>query len=259
MEERLVKVDLTGKTALVTGASRGIGEAIATALAENGAAVAVNYLTSEARASALVERVRANRGKAAAVEADVSVPEQAQAMVRQAEDALGAPIDILVNNAGSQVALSTIETLTPELWQRVLALNLTAAMVCAKCVVPGMKQKGWGRIVNISSISARSGGGPGGIPYATSKGGLSAFTKGLAKELGPTGITVNAIAPGVILTDIHKRFSTKEDLDDLRQRVPLLRFGRTEEVAGAVLFLASDSASYITGETLAVNGGLRMD
>ena len=149
--------------------------------------------------------------------------------------------------------------MTLELWNKVLAVNLTSAMVCSKCVIPGMKQKGWGRIINISSISARSGGGPGGSHYASAKAGMNSFTKSLAKAFGPYGITANGVAPGVILTELHERFSTKEGLEQLKEMTPLGFLGQPEDVAGAVLFLASDSASYITGETIAVNGGLRMD
>ena len=259
MYRRKVSVDLNGKTALVTGGAKGIGEAISLALAANGAALALNYCSSGARAREMAAAIEADGGRAVCVQADVAEPDEVKRMVREAEAALGDSIDILVNNAGTQVELSTIDSVTPELWQKVLAINLTGAMVCSQCVAAGMREKGWGRIINISSISARSGGGPGGIPYATAKGGLNTFTKGLAKELGPTGVTVNAIAPGVILTEMHEKFSTKEGLDNLKDLVPLKRLGEPEDVSGVVLFLTSDSASYVTGEIIAVNGGLRMD
>lgn len=258
MDRRLLRVDLEGKTALVTGGAKGIGEAISVALAENGADVAVNYLTSEKKAKELVGQFRAKGRKALAIGADVGIVGEAERLVREAQEALG-PIDILVNNAGTQVQLSTIEEMSPELWKRVIAINLNGPMFCARQVIPGMKQKGWGRIVNISSISARSGGGPGGAHYSAAKGGMSTLTKALAKELGPAGITVNAIAPGVILTEIHEKFSTRESLKALQQQTPLGRLGKPEDIPGAVLYLVSDSASYVTGETVAVNGGLRMD
>lgn len=259
MENRLLKVDLKGKLALVTGGAKGIGEAISTVLSDNGAEVVVNYLTSEKKVKELVERLSMSRNNAIALKADVSVPEEVNQMFHKIKKEIGRDIDILVNNAGSQLALSTIEEMPIELWNKVIGINLTGAMLCSKFVIPGMKQKGWGRIINISSISARTGGGPGGGHYASAKAGLSAFTKGLAKELGPTGITVNAVAPGVILTEMHEKFSTRESLESLKKQTPLGRLGQPEEVVGAVLFLASDSASYITGETIAVNGGLRMD
>lgn len=259
MEPKRVHVDLSGKNALVTGGARGIGAAISTALAENGASVAINFHTSEQHASALVERLRGGEKRVLAIRADVTTPADIERMFGEAQERLGEAIDILVNNAGTQIALASVEEMPLEVWSQSLALNLTGAMLCSQCAIPGMKRRAWGRIINISSISARSGGGPGGISYAIAKGGLSTFTKGLAKELGPAGITVNALAPGVILTQIHEKFSTPESLEQLKKTTPLGRLGQPEDVAGAVLFLASDSASYITGETLSVNGGLRMD
>jgi 3-oxoacyl-[acyl-carrier protein] reductase len=228
-------------------------------LAANGADLAVNYLSSEQRAGEIVEQFRSSGSKAVAIKGDVTVAEDVERLVRETGEALGGSIDILVNNAGAQVAHANIEDMTLDLWNKVIALNLTSAMLCAKGIVPGMKRKGWGRIINISSISGRTGGGPKIVPYTSAKAGLIAFTKGLAKELGPSGITVNSIAPGVIMTEIHERFSTKENLESLKKQTPLGRHGQPQDVSGAVLFLASDSASYITGETIAVNGGLRMD
>lgn len=259
MAKRMVAVDLSGKNVLITGAAKGIGEAISKALAAAKANLAINYNTSAQRAESLVEQFRADGLRAVAIQADVSQPDQAERLVSQAQEALGSTIDILVNNAGALIQQSTIEEMTIELWNKVLAVNLTSAMLCAKYVIPGMKQKGWGRIINISSISARSGGGPGGSHYASAKAGMNTLTKSLAKAFGPYGITANAVAPGVILTEMHERFSTKESLEQLKKMTPLGFLGQPEDVAGLVLFLASDSASYITGETIAVNGGLRMD
>jgi len=250
-----IKVDLKNKTALVTGGASGIGAAISSALAENGAKVIVSYLSSERNAKALMGNLQNIRQ---VVKADVSVPGEIETMISEIKEETG-DINILVNNVGTQFALSSVEDMTVELWKKVFDINLTSAMLCSKLVIPGMKRKGWGRIINISSISARSGGGPGGTHYASSKGALSAFTKGLAKELGPAGITVNAVAPGVILTELHEKFSTQENLENLRKMTPLARLGMPEDIAGAILFLASDSAAYITGETIAINGGLRMD
>ena len=259
MERRRLHVDLRGKTALVTGGARGIGEAISTALAENGASLVINFHTSEGRAEELVGQFQRKGVRAIAIKADVTVPEEIEGMFEEAQERMGDTIDILVNNAGTQLALASVEAMSLDLWNEALALNLTAAMLCSKYVIPGMKEKGWGRIINVSSISARSGGGLGGISYASAKGGLGTFTKGLAKELGPAGITVNALAPGVILTQIHEKFSTQESLEQLKKMTALGKLGQPEDVAGAVLFLSSDSASYITGETIAINGGLRMD
>ena len=259
MGKHLLKVDLSGKIALVTGGAKGIGKAISTSLAANGATLAINYNTSAEAAKALVEEFVARGNKAVAIQADVSISEQCERLVGQAQEALGSTIDILVNNAGGQVRQSTIEEMPVELWRQVLDLNLTSAMTCSKYAIPGMKKNGWGRIINISSISAHSGGGPGGSHYAASKAGMSSLTKSLAKELAPYGITANSVDPGVILTQLHKDFNTPENLEQLKKATPLGRLGQPEDIAGTVLFLASDSASYITGATIAINGGLRMD
>lgn len=259
MKRQLIEVDLKGKIALVTGGAKGIGESIATALSANGADVVVNYLTSEKNASQLVKKLEARGVRAIALKADVSIPGEVERMIKKVEEELKGSIDILINNAGTQVSLSSIEEMPIELWNKVLSINLTSAMASSKFVIPGMKRKNWGRIINISSISARSGGGPGGGHYASAKGGLSTLTKALAKELGPSGITVNAVAPGVIMTEMHEKFSKRKTLEFLKKQTPLGRLGTPEDVTGAVLFLASDSASYITGETIAINGGLRMD
>lgn len=258
-EKRHIKLDLQGKTALVTGGAKGIGKAISILLAANGADLAVNYNTSAESAKVLVEEFIANGNQAVAIQADVSIPQQCERLVKEAQEALGATIDILVNNAGSQIRQSVIREMPVELWNQVLALNLTSAMICSKCVIPGMKKSGWGRIINISSISAYSGGGPGCSHYAASKAGMSSLTKSLAKEVAPHGITANSVDPGVILTQLHQEFNTPENLEQLKKTTPLGYLGQPEDISGAVLFLASDSAAYITGATIPVNGGLRMD
>ena len=259
MGKHSLKVDLSGTIALVTGGAKGIGKAISVSLATNGANLVVNYNTSAETAKAMVEEFVGRGNKAVAIQADVSIPEQCERLVKQAQEALGGTIDILVNNSGGQVRQSTIEEMPLELWNRVLALNLTSAMACSQYVIPGMKKKGWGRIINISSISAHSGGGPGGSHYAASKAAMSSLTKSLAKELAPQGITANSIDPGIILTQMHEKYNTPENLEQLKKATPLGYLGQPEDIVGSVLFLASDSASYITGATIAVNGGLRMD
>lgn len=256
MEQRCIKVDLSGKNALVTGAARGIGKAIAEALAEQGAKVVIadiEYETAKETAKQI--------GQAAvAVKVDITAEAAIEQMFKKAEEKLGGTIDILVNNAGSQVTLASVEQMPLEMWNKAIALNLTGGMMCCKYVIGGMKKKGWGRIINVSSISARSGGGPGGTSYASAKAGFNALTKGLAKELGSAGITVNAIAPGVIVPSvIHDKYSTRENLENIKKVTPLGRHGSPQDIAGAVLFLASGSAAYITGECIAINGGLRMD
>lgn len=259
MEGRRITVDLTDKIVLVTGGAKGIGEAISNNFATSGASVAVNYNTSAVQAEAMVREFQADGVQAVAIQANVSDARQVESLISRTQKALGGAIDILVNNAGSQIKQSSIEEMPVELWHEVLDLNLTSAMICSKCVIPGMKDRGWGRIINISSISAHSGGGPGGSHYAAAKAGMSSLTKSLAKELAAYGITANSIDPGVILTEMHQKFNTPEKLEQLRKTTPVGYLGQPEDVAGAVLFLASDSASYVTGATIAVNGGLRMD
>lgn len=256
---RPMQVDLTGRRALVTGGAKGIGEAISLALARCGANVAVHYHSSAARAEELVQQFRRAGLQAAAVRADISQSEQCARMVRQACEGLDGPIDILVNNAGGPGTASPVAEMPLELWREVLDLNLTSVLVCSREVLPGMKKQRWGRIINISSISGRSGGGPGGSHYAAAKAAVNSLTKSLAKEGGESGITVNAVAPGVIFTEIHRKNTSPEQLEQLRQNTLLKRIGQAEDIAGAVAFLASDDAGYITGEHLAVNGGMRLD
>jgi 3-oxoacyl-[acyl-carrier protein] reductase len=157
------------------------------------------------------------------------------------------------------IGTSPREEMDEVLWDQVIDLNLKGAFLCAKQCIPGMKSLQWGRIINITSISARSGGGPGAAPYAAAKAGLEALTRAMAKELAPFNITANGVAPGVVDTAIHERFNTPESLEKLRQIIPLARLGLPEDVASVVSFLASNDAAYITGEIIAVNGGLRMD
>ena len=171
---------------------------------------------------------------------------------------VGDVVSILVNNAGDMSDPTAVESMSEEMWDAEIRLNLTSAFLCSRYCIPGMKGKQYGRIINNTSLAARAGGGPGYVHYATCKGGMEAFTRGLAKELGPCNITVNAVAPGVIDTTIHQRSPTAGDLDEIRSRTPLGRLGRPDEVASLIAFLATEEASYITGETIAVNGGLRM-
>ena len=254
-----IHVDLSGKTALVTGGASGIGEAISTALSNSGASVVIHFNTSEQSARELVENFRENGRQAFAVKADLIISGEIERMFDQIQEQIHDTIDILINNAGTIVELGNFEETTLDVWNKTLTLNLTAAMLCSQLAVPGMREKRWGRIINISSISAHTGGDPLGIAYTSSKGGMRAFTMGLAKYLGPDGITVNSIAPGIIYTRIHETFSSEEKLENLRDMTPLKKIGLPDDVAGAALFLASDSASFITGEKIAVNGGLRMD
>ncbi|HEC34242.1 MAG TPA: 3-oxoacyl-[acyl-carrier-protein] reductase [Chloroflexi bacterium] len=245
---------LEGKVAIVTGASRGIGRAIALELARRGARVVVNYNRSAEAAAEVVADIEAEGGQATAVQADVSDFDQAKALVQTALEAYGR-LDILVNNAGvtrDQVILLMKE----EDWDTVIRVDLKSLFNTCKAAARTMVRQRYGRIINISSVVGIAGQG-GQTNYAAAKAGVIGFTKSLAKELGARGITVNAIAPGLIPTDLTADLS-EELLQKAIQSTPLRRAGRAEEIACAVAFLASDEAAFITGVVLPVDGGLVM-
>ena len=240
------------RTALITGASRGIGAATARRLARAGYAVAVNYCRSEERALALVEELREAGHTAMAVHADVSDPDQVGDMVDNVLDKF-CQLDILVCNAGrSWVGL--LGDMTPEEWRELFAVNLDSVFYCCKAVMPHMIHRKRGKIITISSMWGQVGASCD-AAYSASKAGVIGLTKALAKELGPSGITVNCVAPGVVDTEMNQNL-TAEDLDALRQETPLERIGRAEDVAESVLFLASEGADFITGQVICHNGGL---
>jgi 3-oxoacyl-[acyl-carrier protein] reductase len=244
---------LEGKIAVVTGASRGIGRAIAETLAAEGATVVVNYQANAAAAEAVVSAITAAGGRALAVAADVSDTAAAEGLIKAAIDAYG-HIDIVVNNAGT-TRDTLLLSMKEEQWDVVLATNLKSVFnVCKAAARPMLRRKQGGRIINISSVSGIVGQ-PGQTNYAASKAGIIGFSKSLAKELGSRGITVNVVAPGFVLTDLTAGLS-----DELVQQtlgyIPLGRWGQAQEIAHAVAFLASDRASYITGEVLRVDGGI---
>lgn len=251
-------LDLSAKVALVTGAGSGIGRATAVALAEAGAAVAVNYHRNEAGAEEAKQEIVSAGGRAITVHADVTIAAGVRRMVDEAVAEFG-PIDILVNNAGSLVERLRLLELTEARWDEVIDLNLKSAFLCAQAVAASMIQRGSGVIVNVASIAGRNGGGPGAIHYATAKGGMITMTKGLAKELAPHGVRVNAVSPGVIATPFHEQFSTPEVIRNFVNNIPLGRVGAPEEIAKTILFLASEASSYLIGETIEVNGGMLMD
>ncbi len=247
-------IDLTGKTALVTGGSRGIGRAIGNRLARQGADVAFTYKGNAAAAAEASAAIEALGRKALAIQADASDPESAEGVVKGVLDAFG-KVDILVNNAGV-TRDDLIMRMTPEAWREVLETNLFGAFWMTKAVTRPMLKARGGRIVNITSVSGQAGQ-TGQANYSSAKAGLIGLTKASARELASRSITVNAVAPGFVLTELTK--DLPEALQaQITERTPLGRFGTTEEIADAVAFLVSDEAGYITGQVLAVDGGLVM-
>jgi 3-oxoacyl-[acyl-carrier protein] reductase len=251
--------DLKGRSALVTGASTGIGAAVAIAYAARGMRVAVHYNSSAAAAEQVVATIRAAGGEAFALQADVRDSAAIRRVVGEARDRLGA-IDVLVNNAGSLVKRLPIADFDDAVFDEVLHINARSVLAFCREVVPLMRAQGrGGSIVNVSSIAARNGGGPGAYLYAGAKGFVSTATRGLAKELAPDRIRVNAVSPGVIQTPFHDRFSTPQLLESFKAAIPLARIGEPDDCVGAFLYLASEQLSgYVTGQILEVNGGQYM-
>lgn len=239
------------KTVLITGASRGIGAAAARLFAKNGYAVAVNYCHSQEAADSLIAEITAQGGEAFTVQADVSRANEVQQMVQAVYDRCG-HLDVLIHNAGfaQQKLLTDTE---PEEWHQMMSVHLDGAYHCCKAVIPGMVRQGYGGILTVSSMWGVTGASCE-VAYSAAKAGLIGFSKALAKELGPSGIRVNCVAPGVIQTDMCASFD-EETLNGLAEETPLGRLGTPEEIAETLLFLASDKASYITGQVIGVNGG----
>ncbi|MEP7271557.1 MAG: 3-oxoacyl-ACP reductase family protein [Acidobacteriota bacterium] len=246
--------DLSGKVAIVTGASSGIGRATAVTLARNGAAVIVNYLNNSSGADETVAQIRAMRRNAIPVRADVTRRHEIVAMVAETLENFER-VDILVNNAGSAIQISSVEDCTEELWDAVMAVNLKGVFLCSQVIMPHFKRQKSGRIINISSLAAELGGAGGLIPYAASKGGVNSLTKGLARELAASGATVNAVNPGIIETPFHEKFARPDKVAEIIRTTPLGRAGRPEEVAELIAYLASDDASFMTGEIINIDGG----
>ena len=250
-------MQFSGEVAWVTGSSKGIGRAVSIGLAEQGCDVAVHYNSSEDAAREVGERIEGLGRNVLLLKGDVTDARDVRRMAGEIEDHYGR-LDILVNNAGSMVARATLAEMTEDVWARVMDVNLKSVYLCSQAVLPMMKRQG-GRIINMTSVSARDGGSPSSLAYSTAKGGVSTLTRAMAKDLMADGIRVNGVAPGRIDTPFHDEFTTDEKRAEAARGIPMEREGTPEEVVGAVLFLASSQASYVLGEIIEVNGGMLMD
>lgn len=250
--------EFRGKTALVTGASRGIGAATAIALARAGVArVVIHYGSYAEGAERTLAGIRSAGAAAAALPADLSTESGIEGFIKALRREAPA-VDILVNNAGSLIRRARLAESTPELFDTVLRLNVKSLWFITQAVVPHMAAVHSGVIVNVSSIAARNGGGPGATLYAAAKAAVNGITKGLAKELAPHGIRVNAVSPGTVDNHFHEQFSTRETLAQVAASTPAGRLGTNEDLADVIVFLCSDAARFIHGQTIEVNGGALM-
>ena len=249
-----MKIDLTNKVALVTGGGRDIGRAIAIGLGESGASVVVNYQASADGAREVVNEIASHGGKAVAVQADVSNAAEVDRLMDETRKAFGGRIDILVNNAGGLIARKSFAEMDEAFWDAVMDLNLKSVYLVTHAAIPMLAEGA--SIVNLSSLAARDGGGPGGHVYAAAKGAVLTLTRGLSKELAPKKIRVNAVSPGLIDTTFHDLHTKPEARKATAARTSIGREGTSQDVANAVVFLASDAAAYITGESIEINGGL---
>jgi 3-oxoacyl-[acyl-carrier protein] reductase len=247
-------MDFTGKVALVTGGASGIGAAATRAFARAGAKVAFTYISSGAEANDLEKEIAGEGGQALAIKADLTKQDETDAAFAAVVRAFGT-VDVVFTNAGGILQrIGTIES-SLDLWQRAFDLNVMSTYLTCQAAVKIMAEKRSGAIVTMSSLAAMDGGGPGALHYASSKGAIVTYTRALAKELGPLGIRVNGVAPGLIDTRFHVQFNTPEGRRAAVEGTPLRREGTAEDVANLVVFLASDKAAFITGETVQINGG----
>lgn len=248
--------DFKGRAILITGASTGIGAGCALAMGARGASVAVHYNSSKDAAEKVAQAIQASGGDAFVLQGDLRKSAECERVVSEAAKRMGR-IDVLINNAGALIKRQAVTELTDAMLDDILDLNVRSMMMCTKYAVPHMASGS--SIINLTSISASNGGGPGAATYAGSKAFVTTATKGLAKELVGRGIRVNAVSPGVITTPFHDKFSTPEQLEIMRKTIPMARLGSVDECVGAFLYLASEPlASYVTGQVIEVNGGQYM-
>jgi NAD(P)-dependent dehydrogenase (short-subunit alcohol dehydrogenase family) len=249
--------EFDNKTALITGASRGIGEATALALASAGVRNFVLHYNSHRQGIDDLVKKLGDVASCATIQADLSQNSGIEAFLAELGK-LGGRVDFLINNAGFLVQRARLSESTPDLWDRIMNLNAKSAWFISQAVAPGMIERGGGVIVNLSSIAARNGGGVGAAMYAASKATVACFTKGLARELAPMGIRVNAVSPGTVDNHFHQVFSTQQMLDSMLASTPAGRLGENQEVADVIVFLCSHAARYIHGQTIEINGGMYM-
>ncbi|OIQ41795.1 MAG: oxidoreductase [Bacteroidetes bacterium MedPE-SWsnd-G1] len=247
---------LKGKKVLITAGGQGIGEAITQHFIEGGADVSIHYYSSELKANQLMEFAIEKGQKAFVFKADLTNENEANLLVEKTVKELGG-LDILINNAGSLVARKLLSEMETSFWQKVMDINLTSMMFVTRAAAPYLSKNENSSIVNLASLAGRKGGHPGSLVYSTSKGAILTFTRALASELGPAGIRVNAVAPGLILgTSFHNTHTTKESAEETTAGIPIQRAGSADDVARAVFYLASEYDGFITGATLDINGGV---
>ena len=247
---------LSGKNVLITAGAQGIGEAITKHFIDSGANVAIHYFSSADTANQLTEYATSKGQKAIAISGDLTKEADANALVAKTVEAFGS-LDILINNAGSLVARRMLNEMEAEFWHKVMDINLTSMMFVTKAAAPHLAKNEASSVVNLASLAGRKGGHPGSLAYSTSKGAILTFTRALSAELGPQGTRVNAVAPGLILgTSFHNTHTTKESAAATTAGIPIQRAGNADDVARAVIYLASEFDGFITGATLDINGGV---